>query len=69
MQNKTTIYKKHIGRPVDFRGCGDYQSVIFNGRIVAVKNHIATIEHGVSGSFDTFTARIETNSPRIVEIW
>lgn len=61
---QTRITKKSIGKTVKFMGRDD----VITGKIVAVRNGIATIEHGIQSNFGTYTDYLATNGDRIIEI-
>lgn len=57
------ITSKLIGRDVDFIG----RYALIRGRVVKATNGVATIEHKVAGSWDTFNAYV--SGDRIVRIY
>lgn len=68
------ILKKHVGRPVDFKGSKDFG--IINGRIEAVARRFATIRYWsvtrndgkATFSQEGFTVVLPVNSPAIVAV-
>ena len=63
----TKIRAKHVGHTVDFMGCNGYGCI--NGRIVAVKNRIVTIEYWLRGSLETFTTFMPVDDSRILTVY
>ena len=67
---KKQILKKHVGRPVDFLGLNRHEGIVCHGRIVAVRNGIARLADCIfPGDGSGYDVTIETDSPRIVEVY
>lgn len=62
---KPRILKRHVGRPMDFRGA---DGQVLNGHILKVRNGIATVEYGVNGQ-GPFVTYIPVNDAGIIEIY
>ena len=60
------ILKRHIGRPIDWRGA---EGQIINGQVVKVQNGVATVNYWIPEHTGTFTHYMPVNSPRIVEVY
>lgn len=59
-----TGYQKFVGCTIRFMG----RESIITGKIIKVGNGIATIEHRVVGEWETFTALLPINDPKVLTI-
>lgn len=66
MAKSIRIMKRHVGRPLDFRGA---DGQVLNGHIVKVRNGIATILFGVPRKTEEFTTYLPVRDASIIEIY
>lgn len=75
---KRKILKKHVGRPVDFHGCGAAARAVTNGRVEKVGRGIATVrywtvrdEQGnlLAHSTEGYLAYLSVSDSRIVAVY